>query len=49
VASRLGTSEVRTRTYAQSGHLVAADHDRADVASTVASFVASLAAPPVEP
>ncbi|HSO37355.1 MAG TPA: alpha/beta fold hydrolase [Labilithrix sp.] len=53
VASALGTSEVRTRIYAKSGHLVAADHDRADVAATVASFVASVVRapgqPPVEP
>lgn len=53
-ASLLGTSDVRTRIYARSGHLIAADHDRADVAATVASFVASLAASapahaPVEP
>ena len=55
VAKALGTSEVRTRIYAESGHLIAADHDRADVAATVASFVESLASgasaqrPPVEP
>ncbi len=53
VAEALGTSEVRTRIYARSGHLIAADHDRAEVASTVASFVEALAAsaaqPPVEP
>ena len=54
VAGALGTSDVRTRIYARSGHLIAADHDRADVAATVASFVASLpvtlpAQLPVEP
>lgn len=56
VAAALGTREVRTRIYAKSGHLVAADHDRADVADAVASFVASVASrsaaaaqPPVEP
>ena len=49
VAGALGSREVRTGTYAQSGHLVAADHDRAGVAATVAGFVASLAQPPVEP
>jgi carboxylesterase len=49
VAAALGTSDVRTRIYAQSGHLIAADHDRADVAATVASFVGSLAQVPVEP
>lgn len=43
VAEALGTREVRTRIYAQSAHLVAADHDRAAVADTVASFVESLA------
>jgi carboxylesterase len=46
----LGSRDVRTRTYARSGHLIAADHDRADVADAVASFVASLAPqPPVDP
>jgi carboxylesterase len=53
VAQALGTRDVRTRVYARSGHLVAADHDRQDVADTVASFVESLgprvAQPPVEP
>jgi carboxylesterase len=53
VAGALGTPEVRTRIYANSGHLVAADHDRAHVAETVAAFVGSLeprvAQPPVEP
>lgn len=49
VAAALGTREVRTRIYAKSAHLVAADEDRADVADAVASFVESLAQPPVEP
>jgi len=47
-AAGLGTSEVRTRIYAESGHLIAADHDRVEVAATVASFVGSLVQP-VEP
>lgn len=42
----LGTTEVRTRVYAKSAHLIAADHDRAEVADTVAGFVQAL---PVEP
>lgn len=48
----LGSREKRTRIYARSGHLVAADHDRADVADAVASFVSSIAKlghSPVEP
>jgi carboxylesterase len=48
----LGSRDKRTRIYARSGHLVAADHDRAEVAEAVARFVASvaeLAQPPVEP
>lgn len=49
VAEALGTREVRTRIYEKSAHLIAADHDRHDVADTVASFVASLAPQPVEP
>jgi pimeloyl-ACP methyl ester carboxylesterase len=53
VASALGTRDVRTRTYAKSGHLIAADHDRAEVAACVAEFVQSVdrrAQPaPVEP
>jgi carboxylesterase len=44
VASALGTRDVRTRIYAKSAHLIAADHDRDDVAGTVTSFVESLAA-----
>ena len=47
VAAALGTREVRTRIYAKSAHLIAADHDRAEVADTVASFVESLARPRV--
>jgi carboxylesterase len=39
----LGSRDKRTRIYAKSGHLVAADHDRADVAAAVASFVESVA------
>jgi carboxylesterase len=46
-AAGLGTSDVRTRIYARSGHLIAADLDRADVAATVASFVSAQL--PVEP
>ena len=38
----LGSQDKRTRIYARSGHLVAADHDRADVADAVASFVDSV-------
>lgn len=49
-----GSAVVRTRIYAKSAHLVAADHDRQDVADAVTSVVASLAASvrpaqPVEP
>jgi len=47
VAAALGTREVRTRIYAKSAHLVAADEDRADVADAVANFVDSLAPSPV--
>jgi len=50
VRDALGSRDKRTRIYAQSGHLIAADHDRADVAAAVASFVESVApAQPVEP
>ena len=42
VAAALGTREVRTRIYARSAHLIAADHDRVAVADAVATFVASL-------
>jgi carboxylesterase len=48
-ASTLGSRDVRTRIYAKSAHLIAADHDRHDVADAVASFVGSLAPQPVEP
>ncbi len=43
VRGALGSRDKRTRIYAQSGHLIAADHDRADVAAAVASFVESVA------
>jgi carboxylesterase len=43
VSEALGTRNVRTRIYAKSGHLIAADHDRLEVADTVASFVDSVA------
>ena len=54
VASLLGSSDVRTRIYARSAHLVVADHDRDEVALAVTSFVRTLAdgigpQPPVEP
>ncbi len=52
-ASSLGSRDVRTRIYAKSAHLVAADHDRREVADAVTSLVGSLArslaAQPVEP
>jgi carboxylesterase len=49
-ASGLGSRDVRTRIYAKSAHLIAADHDRNEVAEAVTSFVGSLAPqPPVEP
>jgi carboxylesterase len=53
-ASGLGSRDVRTRIYAQSAHLIAADHDRSDVAAAVTGFVDTLARrlapqPPVEP
>lgn len=48
-AAGLGTRNVRTRIYARSGHLVAADHDRHDVANAVASFVSTVAPQPVDP
>jgi hypothetical protein len=44
-----GAHPGRTRIYAKSAHLVAADHDRADVAEAVTAFVSSLARQPVEP
>jgi esterase/lipase len=43
VAAALGTRDVRTRIYAKSAHLIAADHDRVDVADSVASFVEAVA------
>jgi len=43
VSEALGSGRARTRIYAKSGHLIAADHDRADVAASVASFVESVA------
>lgn len=39
VHDALGSRDKRTRIYARSGHLVAADHDRAEVADAVAGFV----------
>ena len=49
-ASGLGSRDVRTRIYAKSAHLIAADHDRSEVADAVTSFVRSLALqPPVDP
>ena len=43
VARELGTSDVRTRIYGRSAHLVGADYDRAEVAACVTSFVSQLA------
>lgn len=48
-ARSLGSRDVRTRIYAKSAHLVAADHDRREVADAVTSFVSSVAPQPVEP
>jgi len=53
-ASGLGSRDVRARIYAKSAHLVAADHDRSEVAEAVTSFVGTLARPlspqpPVDP
>lgn len=44
VARALGTSDVRTRIYAKSAHLVAADYDRAEVAATITAFVSRFGA-----
>jgi carboxylesterase len=46
VHDALGSRDKRTRIYAKSGHLVAADHDRAEVAAAVASFVESVGRAP---
>jgi carboxylesterase len=43
VADALGTREVKTRVYPRSGHLVAVDVDREEVAEEVSSFVEELA------
>lgn len=39
LASRLGTSDVRIRTYPRSAHMLALDYDREDVARDVVSFL----------
>lgn len=43
VAAALGSKDVTTRIFPRSGHLVAADHDRADVAAEVVRFLERLA------
>lgn len=42
VAAALGSKDVTTRVFPRSGHLVAADHDRAEVAAEVLRFVERL-------
>jgi len=42
VASALGTDDVRVRTYARSGHMLALDYDREAVASDVLQFLERL-------
>lgn len=56
VTDALGARVVKTRVFAESGHMICADHEREEVAREVADFVASLvprvrvgAQEPVEP
>lgn len=43
VADALGAHVVKTRIFAESGHMICADHERDDVGREVADFVASVA------